>query len=261
MKLGFYQFRPRFGAKEENLSKIEAALNGLEADILVLPELCTTGYLFATREELWNLAEPIPDGRTVRRLLKIARRNRLNLVAGIAEQAKDKLYNSALLITSDRQIHKYRKAHLFFHEKEIFDPGDTRFPVQEIDGVKIGILICFDYLFPEATRRLALSGAQIICHPSNLVLAEYGQLISRARAIENRIFWILANRCGVEKRGRERLNFTGTSQIISPKGKLLAQASKVRECLKVVEVDPDEAKDKWVTPTNNIFEDRREDLY
>lgn len=261
MRIGFYQFYPRFGAKEENLSTIEAALSGLKADLLVLPELCTTGYLFASREELFALAEPLPEGRTIKRLRKAAKRNRISLVVGVAERTQKQLFNSAVLLTKDGSIYTYRKTHLFLHEKELFSPGDTPWQVYELDGVKVGMLICFDYLFPEAARKLALSGVQIICHPSNLVLPEYGQLVSRVRSIENRVFWILANRYGVEKRRGERLHFTGASQIVGPDGKILARAPVSRECLRVVEINPEAARDKRVTPFNDLFEDRRRDLY
>ncbi|MFN4218632.1 MAG: nitrilase-related carbon-nitrogen hydrolase, partial [Candidatus Bipolaricaulia bacterium] len=114
---------------------------------------------------------------------------------------------------------------------------------------------------PEATRVLALQGVQIICHPSNLVLPGKGQQITRVRAMENRIFWVLANRYGGEERGGKKLAFTGASQIVAPNGELLAQAPPDGEALQIVEISPAEADDKKVTAMNDLFADRRPEMY
>lgn len=122
------------------------------------------------------------------------------------------------------------------------------------------MLVCFDHFFPEAARSLALHGAQIVCHPSNLVL-EYAQTNSVTRAIENRVFWVLANRVGSETVGDKTLEFSGRSQIVAPDGRVIAHADSKTEELLVVEIDPSEALDKKVTPRNDLFLDRRTDLY
>ncbi|MBA7627742.1 hypothetical protein ES703_35209 [subsurface metagenome] len=116
-------------------------------------------------------------------------------------------------------------------------------------------------MFPEAARTLALQGAQIICHPSNLVLPEYGQLTTRVRSMENRLYWILANRWGTEARGGKKLSYTGCSQITAPDGRILAQAPAEGDALNIVEIDPASACDKRVTPRNDLFADRRPELY
>jgi len=260
MRVGFLQFCPEFGNKEKNLDKAYQALKKVEGDLVVLPELFNTGYLFRSYEELFALAEPIP-GHTTNLLLDLARRKDLIIVAGLAEAAGKRIFNSAVLISPQGILGIYRKAHLFFEEKFFFTPGDTPFTVYDVGGAKIGMLICFDYMFPEAARILALKGAQIICHPANLVLPVYGQEVTKARAIENRVFWIMANRCGQDKREDKELNFTGESQIVDPKGRVLFRASADEEILKVLEIDPKLADDKWVTETNELFADRRADLY
>jgi predicted amidohydrolase len=122
------------------------------------------------------------------------------------------------------------------------------------------MLVCFDHYFPEAARSLALAGAQIICHPSNLVLA-VAQRTTVVRALENRVFWVLANRTGVEELGRKRLAFTGRSQIVAPDGTVLARADSAREQLTVVEIDPTQALDKRATARNDLLADRRTELY
>ncbi|HAP67080.1 MAG TPA: acyltransferase, partial [Nitrospinae bacterium] len=125
----------------------------------------------------------------------------------------------------------------------------------------IGMMICFDWLFPEVARILSLKGADIICHPSNLVLPHCPQAMI-TRCIENRVFVITANRVGVEERikGR-RLKFIGQSEIVSPDGKILYRASANKEEIGIVDIDPKMARNKNITPLNNIFKDRRKDLY
>jgi predicted amidohydrolase len=177
-----------------------------------------------------------------------------------AEQDGRCIYNSAVLVTHSGGVHVYRKSHLFLDEKDIFDRGDTPFPVFRLDGVGIGMLVCFDYIFPESGRALALNGAQVICHPSNLVL-DYAQWMTLTRAAENRVFWIVANRTGSETTGEKALSFTGRSQVVAPTGKLLYRAGMDTEELPVIDIDPRDAFDKMATPRNHLLEDRRTDLY
>lgn len=260
MRIGFYQFAPVFGDKTANCAKIKKALAKVSADLIVLPELCNTGYSFQSRQELWDLAEPIPSGETTRLFLEIAKEKKLFLVAGLAERTDNGVYNSAIFVTPQGEVNVYRKNHLFFEEKLIFKPGNTKYNVYNCHKVKIGIIICFDYMFPEATRSLALKGAQIICHPANLILP-YGERVTIVRAIENRVFFIMANRTGIECRGQRRLKFIGRSQIISPTGEILAKAKTNEETLKIVDINPKDALNKYVTPYNNIISDRRPELY
>lgn len=262
IRVGFYQFAPVFSDKHENLRKIAAALETVQADLIVLPELCTTGYLFVSQDEVNELAEPIP-GPTTLFLENLTRRKHLWLILGMAErdEASKRCYNSATLISPDGYKATYRKAHLFLEEKLYFAPGDSPFRIYDLSFARVGMLVCFDHFFPEVARRLALQGAQIICHPSNLVLPEYGQQITRVRAIENRVFWILANRSGREERGGKVLSFTGESQIVSPQGEILAKAPTDTEDLQIVEISPAVADDKHVTVMNDLFADRRPDFY
>jgi predicted amidohydrolase len=260
MRIGFYQFSPVFGDVKANLQQIERALEGVEVDLIVLPELANSGYLFTSAEEVATLAEPIP-GPTTEFLQKLARRRGCHFVLGLPERAGDLFYNSAVLVGPKGVIGIYRKAHLFYEEKLFFQPGDLGFPIFDVQGVKLGLLICFDHLFPEAARSLALKGAQIICHPSNLVLPTYGQLTTRVRSIENHVFWVLANRCGTEDRGTKKLTYTGCSQVTASDGSILSEATAEEETLKIVEIDPAKALDKHVTKLNDLFEDRRPDLY
>jgi len=260
VKVGFMQFSPLFGRKEENVERVINSLRGAKADLLVLPELFSTGYLFLNEEELRRSAETISDGPTVSNFLELAKKQNTNLVFGIAERADDKLFNSSVLVTARGECFVYRKLHLFDREKRLFSPGDKELEVFDIGEAKIGMMICFDWIFPEVARSLALKGADIICHPSNLILP-HCQDAMVTRCLENRIFAITSNRTGTEKRRKEELTFTGRSQIVDPKGRVLAQANAFEEKLCIIEIDPFLAKDKKVTPNNHIFEDRRTDFY
>ena len=267
MKVGFMQFSPLFGRKEENVERVIDSLRGAKADLLVLPELFSTGYLFLNEEELRRSAEPIPDGPTVSKFLELAKEENTNLVFGIAEKADDKLFNSSVLVTPKGDCFVYRKLHLFDREKHLFSPGDKGLEVFDIGEAKIGMMICFDWIFPEVARTLALKGADIICHPSNLIL-HYCQDAMVTRCVENRVFAITSNRTGTEKigdpaegGGEVELTFTGNSQIVDPKGKILAKANAEEEKVCVIEIDPSLAKDKKVTANNHIFQDRRTDFY
>jgi predicted amidohydrolase len=260
MKIGFLQLRPQFGRVKDNVRAARSMLVGLDNATVVLPELFNTGYLFRNMEEVRDLAESTANGYTVTELKKVAVAQSLNLVFGMAESKGRKYYNSAVLITSNGKIHVYQKAHLFDREKLFFLPGARTFGAYPVDGARVGMMVCFDWLFPEVTRILALEGAQVVCHPANLVLP-WCQDAMRTRSLENRVFTVTANRIGTEKRGNITLTFTGKSQIVTPKGEVLAQASERSESLKVVEVDAKEALDKSVTPNNDIFKDRKVALY
>lgn len=260
MKIGFLQLRPQFGRVKENVRAAKSMLVGLNDATVVLPELFNTGYLFRNMEEVHELAESTATGFTVSELKKVAVAQRLNLVFGMAEAKNRKYFNSSVLITSKGKIEVYQKAHLFDREKLFFQPGTHPFSAYPVEGGKVGMMICFDWFFPEVSRILALEGAQVICHPSNLVLP-WCQDAMRTRSLENKVFSVTANRIGMEKRGNISLTFTGKSQIVTPKGEVLAQASERSESLKVIEVDLNEALDKTVTPNNDLFKDRKVALY
>jgi len=201
--------QPRFGDVVANLEAIETALADVRDATIVLPELCTTGYVFASRAETRTLAESV-QGPTVQRLRRLARTNQLVLCYGMAEKDGAKLYNSAVTLLPSGRTHVYRKAHLFDREKLVFDRAVPRFePLR--GGTRLGVMICFDWIFPEVCRSLALAGARVILHPSNLVLP-YCQAAMVTRAVENRVFTVTCNRVGTEERAGVRLRFTGHAQ-------------------------------------------------
>lgn len=265
MKVGFLQTSPEFGQIEFNVERVVRRLEGLKADLIVLPELFSTGYQFKSKKEVASFAEEIPGGYAANRLIETAKKRGIFIVAGIAERDGRGFYNSSILVGPKGLIGVYRKAHLFCNEKKFFTPGDTPFGIYTLGpskgNVKVGMMICFDWLFPEVARTLALKGADIICHPSNLVLPHCPQAMI-TRCLENRVFAITANRVGVEDRIKgERLKFIGQSEIVQPDGKVLYRASGNKEETKVIEIDPKIARDKRVTSSNDIFNDRREEFY
>lgn len=261
IRAGFVQFSPRFGDVSANLESISRTVRDHpDADLLVFPELAVCGYEFVDRDEAVSFGESAIDGATARCAAELAGERGTTLVIGYAERDGDRVYNACLLATPDGRLVNYRKLHLFDREKERFDPGDAPPPVVETPAGRIGLMICFDWYFPEVARVLALQGAQIIAHPSNLVLDKC-QRAMFARSVENRVFTITANRYGTESRAGRDLTFTGASQILSPNGDLLAQAPVEGDYLGIAEINPAEADDKHATKLNNLFEDRRPEHY
>ncbi len=260
MKVGFLQLRPRFGAVRQNVRSAKSLLKNVSDATIVLPELFNTGYLFRSKDELKRLSESVATGETVAEMKTLAKQKNLNLIFGIAEKKARKYYNTAVLVTSAGKVFTYQKTHLFDREKLFFTPGTNGYAVHRIDGARIGIMICYDWCFPEVTRVLALKGAQVICHPANLILP-YGLDAMRTRSIENRVFTITSNRIGTEKRANVSLTFTGNSQVISPTGESLTSAGDRSESLKIVEIDVGEADNKSISASNDLFKDRKVGLY
>lgn len=260
MRVGYYQFAPRFGKVSENLERVASALNGASADIIVLPELAFTGYSFRDRAELAFLAEDPAESPTLEKLGQLCRNNGFFLVTGFAEKSGTRIFNSALLIGPDGLASTYRKLHLFDSEKACFDPGDRHPEPVEIPGATIGMMVCFDWAFPEVARSLAIQGTDLLCHPSNLVLT-WCQQAMLTRCLENAVFAVTANRHGTEVRARGSLSFTGQSQIAGPKGQLIHRAGAGSDQLYVAEIDIRLARNKSITPANDLLGDRRPEFY
>ncbi|MGI6197662.1 MAG: nitrilase-related carbon-nitrogen hydrolase [Candidatus Cloacimonadaceae bacterium] len=260
-RVSVLQYEPKFLKQEENLEVVKRMLNGLQTDLVVLPELALSGYVFVEMDEVMQIAESVPDGKCFQALLKVAKDNDFSIVYGFAERAGDLVYNSSALLNPDGSYHVYRKTHLFYREKLFFEPGDTGFAVYPAKGgVKIGMMICFDWQFPESARTLAMRGAQIICHPSNLVLP-WCQQAMITRSLENRVFTITSNRIGTEINGDQQQTFTGAAQILGTKGEILARMETEGVGIETREIDPSLALDKSVSSLNGVFADRRPDFY
>jgi predicted amidohydrolase len=259
MRIAIVQSAPVIGEPGRNLERLLAAIASVEADFYVLPELCLEGYDFDDRAEAARYAEP-RDGPRAKALAEAAVSRGAGIAFGFAESAGGRLFNASLLALPDGRRRVYRKTHLFAREKLLFEPGDSGFFVEEFRGLRIGLAICFDWIFPESFRTLALRGAELVAHCSNLVMP-YCQRADFARAIENRLFVATANRVGVEERSGRRLAFTGESVLVAPNGDYLLRLPAEGAAVGVAEVDPALARDKRLNPYNDLFEDRRPGMY
>jgi predicted amidohydrolase len=265
MQVAVAQIDPLLGEKERNLATCvermeEAAAAG--AQLVVLPECAVPGYMFESGDEAMPHAEEIP-GPTTEALERECRRLGVHVVCGLIERDGDALRNAAVLVGPDGFIGSYRKTHLPFLGVDRFVvPGDS-LPVFDTPLGRIGIEICYDLRFPEVTRTLALQGADIVAHPTNFPMAAKVQteLITVARAAENRIYLLTANRCGKERWAE----FCGRSQIVDPFGVRLAETDERTETLLVGDVDVEKARDKdYVIPGEYelyLFGHRRPELY
>jgi len=265
MQVAVAQIDPQLGEKEQNLAtcvvRMEAAA-AAGAQLLVLPECAIPGYMFDSGDEAMPYAEEIP-GPTTEPLERESARLGLYVVCGLLERDGDALRNAAVLVGPDGLIGTYRKTHLPFLGVDRFVvPGDE-LRVYDTPLGRIGIEICYDLRFPEVTRTLALQGADMVAHPTNFPMAAKVQteLITVARAAENRIYLLTANRCGKERWGE----FCGRSQIVDPFGVRLAETDEYTETLLVGEVDVEKARDKdYVIPGEYelyLFGHRRPELY
>jgi predicted amidohydrolase len=251
MRVGFVQLNSELLDAEGNLNKALRLIGKKRADLLVLPELFNTGYNFRNRREVEKVSELVPNGPTTQALKEFSRRDGSTVVAGIAERGGSSLYNSAVVLKDGRYLGTYRKIHLFYNEKKFFKPGK---------GFKVfgdvGVMVCFDWYFPESTRTLMLKGADVIAHPSNLVLPHCPDAM-KTRALENRVYAVTADRVGVER----GLRFIGQSQIVDPRGKIIYRASATREECVVRTINPSDARDKSITSQNDLLRDRAPRAY
>jgi 5-aminopentanamidase len=265
MRVAVAQTEPKLAELERNLEACVARLEEAAAEgaqLLVLPECAIPGYMFDSAEEAFPYAEEVP-GPATEALERECRRLGLHVVCGLLQRDGDLLRNAAVLVGPEGLIGTYWKTHLPFLGVDRFvTPGDE-LRVWDTPLGRIGVEICYDLRFPEVTRTLALRGADIVAHPTNFPMAAKVQteLITRARAAENRVYLLTANRVGKERWGE----FCGWSQIVDPYGTRLAEAGETEEKLLVADVEIEKARDKdYVIPGEYelyLFGHRRPELY
>lgn len=270
LKVASIQMEPVFGKTVENVARSialleEAAEKG--AKLAVLPELCNTGYVFESREELRALAEEIPAGPSTAAWIEAARRLDMHVVAGITERDSEVFYNSAVIVGPSGYVGRYRKVHLWGEEALYFTPGDLGFPVFDTPVGRIGCQICYDCWFPESFRLAALQGAELMCVPTNWVpipgqdpqREAMANILVMAAAHSNSLFIVAADRVGVER----DQPFIGQSLVVSHTGWPAAgPASYDREEVLVAELNLADARRKrnW-NDFNQVLRDRRTDVY
>lgn len=262
-RLGIFQNRPIRTDVAGNRVRAEEMISAAPtADLWLLPELAFTGYQFVDRAELSRYAEEVP-GATSNWAQELTHKLDCYITYGFPLKVAGKIFNAATIIGKDGVVGIYQKTHLFFREKDYFDAGEDGFKVWDIGGAGIGMMICFDWIFPESARTIALMGADLILHPANLVL-HYSQRAMYARAVENGVYTATVNRVGAETLDNCTLCFQGGSIVYSHRGRTIRRLNRgksAREGCAVVTLDLILARDKQFTPTNHLFNDRRPALY
>lgn len=241
----------------------EAARHG--AEIIVVPELAVSGYVFEGETEARALAEPA-DGPTVRGWLDLARELGVVIVGGLCELGPDGvLRNSAVLVDRSGLRTVYRKAHLWDREPVCFVPGAEPPPVVDTEFGKLGVMVCYDLQFPEWVRLAAFAGAELLCAPVNWPLYPYPEgeratevVCVQAAASTNRLFIAACDRAGVER----GVDWVGSSVIVDPDGFPLAGPARQGESsILLARCDLLQARVKRLSDNNDVFADRRPELY
>jgi len=269
VRIACVQMAPVIGDVDANRSRSlqlieQAAAQG--AQLVVLPELTNSGYVFANRQEAFALAEPLPDGPTAQAWTALAQRLGIYLVAGIAEHAGDRLYNSALVTGPQGYIGTYRKLHLWDEENQFFEPGNLGLPVFHTELGCLGVAICYDGWFPEVYRLLALQGVDIVAVPTNWPSSpetpdnpRIAHALAVAGAHSNGLIVACADRSGTE-RGQY---FVGSSLIVDSQGRVAGDpASADQEEVLIAQVDVQAARRaRRVNAFNHVLHSRRLDVY
>ena len=225
-----------------------------QAGLVIFPEMFLTGYNIG--DAVFSLAEPA-DGPSAAAVENIARDSGISILYGYPERSGQRIFNSARLVHPSRgAIANYRKIHLYGREeKRLFAPGDG-LVLAELDGLKVGILICYDVEFPEAVRALALAGAELIAVPTALI--QPFDIVSRtlvpARAFENQAYLAYAGMCGREG----NLAYCGLSRIVGPDGRDIARGG-ADPIMLFAEIDPSAIQEG--RETNPYLSDRRSEIY
>jgi predicted amidohydrolase len=258
------QLAPVIGDLEGNQARVRDAVRAAGAQVVVVPELATSGYVFADADEARSLARPAAEALAP--WVAAAAEAGAMVAGGFAELGDDgRVYNSAALVDGTGVLAVYRKLHLWDREKLVFTLGEEFPPVVETPLGRIGLCVCYDIEFPEISRGLALRGAELVCVPTNWPdegrpEGERPMEVVRvmAAASINRLFIAAADRVGVER----GVDWVGASAIASPGGWLLAgPATSGEQAILCARCDLAEARDKRLNERNDVLADRRPDIY
>ena len=245
VRVAAVQMEPKLGRIEANLERMldridHAAAAG--ARLVVFPECALAGYGFASREEGMAHAVTV-DSAPVARVAAACRKRLCFCIFGLLERDGSRLFNACILTGPEGVVATYRKVHLPYLGIDMFaDPGDTPFAVHDAGGIKVGMHICYDGAFPEPARVMSLLGADLLVLPTNWpthseCAAEH---MIPTRAMENTVYVMAVNRVGEESGFR----FIGSSSIVDPMGRRLAQAGPDSEETLFAEIDPALARRK-----------------
>jgi len=262
LKVCVVQFKPELFEIKKNVDKVMKMIEDVKSNFIVFPELAFSGYAFSAKREVEETYESPLDGigYAFETFKRFSKDTGISVAYGFNEKYEGKYYNSSILINSDGTFKIYRKTHLFFREKLFFTPGNTGFWVENVDGIKVGMAICFDWYFPESFRTLALLGANLILHPANLVLP-YCQEANKIRSLENKIYIATSNVWGKQSNGEIQYSFTGRSQVTSPDGDILFRLPEKGNFVETVEIDERKSQNKSINEYNDLFKDRKPKYY
>jgi len=251
------------GTRTRLLASVQEAADA-GAQVIVLPELCTSGYVFRDVDECWSRAEPA-DGSTVQLLKELSVKHHAIVVGGFCERSDgDRPFNSAAVVENGEVLTVYRKTHLWDTEKRVFAVGDEPAPVVTTSVGQIAVMICYDAEFPEMIGSVARRGAQLVLAPSNWPSnspppGERAAEIAKAQAFAavNRVFTVVADRVGPER----GVDWIGGSIVCDVEGYPVAGPAEGKAVVLVADLDLDRALVKTVSANNDAFGDRRPDLY
>ena len=261
------QFDPHILDKEYNLNKIEGlickAVSEKECDLIVFPEAAITGYCFQNKEEARQSAIE-KSGPELQRLCRFATEKNISIVVGTVEKEENQIYNTVFFIDPGETIFSYRKSHLpYLGVDRYVKAGDYPAAVFNTRFGKIGLIVCYELRFPESARIAAVQGARLILQPTNLPKGgeSHPDFLTRARACENRVYFVSSNRCGTER----GFTFIGRSQIVDYDGNVLRECAEEEEMIvATLDLTVCENKDIISAPGERelyLFRHRRWDLY
>lgn len=261
------QMDVQIGEVEKNLADMLHTMrhtSAATADLVVFPECALTGYCFETREEGWQYAQAIP-GPAIEAFAKLCHEQDQYAAFGLLEKEGDKLYNSCALVGPRGLVGVYRKVHLPYLGIDRFvDAGTEGWQVYDCNGLKVGINICYDGSFPEASRVMSLAGADIILLPTNWPPGAdtFAKYLPNARALENAVYFFSVDRVGSER----GFKFIGYSRLCDTNGNPVVDAPHANPEVLIGQVDVRRSRSKRLVrvPGKHVidrFADRRPELY
>ncbi len=267
MKIAGVQMDVGLGQVDANVGSIIERMKTTQAkgaELVVFPECAVSGYCFESPDEARPYAQSIP-GPVTDRISQACADLQVFAILGILEVDAERIFNTAAFVGSEGVIGTYRKVHLPFLGIDMHVTyGDRPFAVHEAGGLRVGMNICYDAAFPEASRSMAILGADLIALPTNWPPGAEGvaEHVINSRALENNVYYMAVNRVGTE-RGFE---FIGRSRICAPDGQTLAVSQGVEEEILYAQIDPEKARNKRVVrePNRHAIDrmaDRRPEMY
>jgi predicted amidohydrolase len=266
-KIAGVQMDVALAEPERNLNRILDALRETtrqSARLTIFPECAITGYGFDDLAAARAVAQSIP-GPATERLGEVCKQTDSYAIVGLLEATESQLFNACVLVGPKGLVGSYRKLHLpKLGVDKLATPGDRPLDVFEIEGLRVGMNICYDVSFPESARSLALDGADLIALPTNwppgaLCVAQHA---INVRAMENAVYFAAVNRIGLES----GFQFIGHSQIADPNGETLASAPHADEAILFADIHPELARAKRIVRVPgkheiDRFADRRPEMY